>query len=334
VIDLRPGASLASACHGVSYSPLVATGRQEEDRPIRAVIADPEAPPGWRIATITPPVPGPGELLVAPRHVSLNRGDLETLQSGATPPGAVLGRDLAGTVVRTVPGGPRVGSRVVALADGAFAARVAVAADAVAELPDEIELTDAAALPVAGLAAIQALRAGTLETPLRGARVLITGASGGVGRFAVQLAALGGGLVTAVAQPRHRASLVELGAESVVADPAEITEPVDLVLDTVGGAQLVAAWGLLAPGGTLQGIGWSSGSPACFPPHATRGLPRTLSTFLLTPPYGPDLAGLVSLVARNDLRVPVAWRGPLARLDEAASALWERRLAGKAVLTL
>jgi len=175
---------------------------------------------------------------------------------------------------------------------------------------------------------MQALRAGALEAPMKGARVLITGASGGVGRFAVQLAAYAGAHVIAVAD---KASDVT-GAEEVVTDLSEIDEPVEIVLDTVGGRQLVAAWELLAPGGSVQCIGWSSGEPATFPPYATVGPAKSLSSFLISAPVGPDLASLVRLVEQGILRVDIAWRGPVARIADAAQAMLGRRLKGKAVL--
>jgi NADPH2:quinone reductase len=83
---------------------------------------------------------------------------------------------------------------------------VAIDIDALAEVPDGVDLAEAAALPVAGVVAIQALRMGTLETRLKGARVLVTGAAGGVGRFAVQLATYGGGhVIAAVSNPERAA---------------------------------------------------------------------------------------------------------------------------------
>jgi NADPH:quinone reductase-like Zn-dependent oxidoreductase len=301
---------------------------------MRAVVVDPVAPAGLRLDRVEEPVPGPGQVLIEAHHVSLNRGDLDDVRSGRVPPGAVLGRDVAGVVVAAADGtGPVVGTRVVALAPGAFAQRVVADVDALAEVPDEVDLATAAALPVAGVAAVQALRAGLLETPIKGARVLITGASGGVGRFAVQLAAYGGAHVIAVVgDPACADELAALGAEETVTDVAQVDAPVDLVLDTVGGPQLVAAWSLLAPGGNVQCVGASSGQPATFPPDAMVGPPKSLTSFLITAPVGPDLESLVRLVAAGSLSVPIGWRGPLTKVEEAATALRERRVAGKAVL--
>ena len=167
---------------------------------VRAVVADPGAPAGLRLADVQAPRPSAREVVIEAHHASLNRGDLNDVRSGRVAPGSVVGSDVAGVVVRAAKdvAGPAVGARVVALTSGAFARRVVVDVDALAEVPDAVDLAIAAALPVAGVAAIQALRAGSLETPVKGSRVLVTGASGGVGRFAVQLAAYGGAHVIAV----------------------------------------------------------------------------------------------------------------------------------------
>jgi NADPH:quinone reductase len=302
---------------------------------MRAVVVDPEAPAGFRLDRVADPVPGPGQVLIEAHHASLNRGDLNDARSGRLPPGSVLGSDVSGVVLAEAAdgSGPPVGASVVALTSGAFAQRVVADVDALALVPDGVELAVTAALPVAAVAAVQALRAGLLETPLKGARVLITGASGGVGRFAVQLAAYGGAHVIAVVGGATLAEeLTALGAEEVVTDVTQLDVPVDLVLDTVGGAQLVAAWALLAPGGNVQCVGASSGEPATFPPYAMVGPAKSLTSFLITAPVGPDLESLVRLVQAGTLQVPISWRGPLSRIEEAATALRERRVAGKAVL--
>src|SRR5690606_41739114 len=92
--------------------------------------------------------------------------------------------------------------------------------DGLAEVPGGADRAEAAALPVAGVAAVQALRAGMLEAPVKGSRVLIAGAAGGVGRFAVQVASYGGAHVIAVVgNPDRAGELVELGADQVVTHP-------------------------------------------------------------------------------------------------------------------
>ncbi|HWM07186.1 MAG TPA: zinc-binding dehydrogenase, partial [Actinophytocola sp.] len=122
------------------------------------------------------------------------------------------------------------------------------------------------------------------------------------------------------------------GAHEVVVGLDGIRGPVDVVLDSVGGRQLVAAWELLAPGGSLQSVGWTSGEPAVFPPYSTIGPAKSLTSFLNTGPVGAELADLVRLVESGDLPVEIGWRGPLERFDEAAEALRGRRVDGKAIL--
>jgi NADPH:quinone reductase len=266
-------------------------------------------------------------------HASLNRGDLNDARSGRVPAGAVLGSDAAGVVARAAAeGGPRAGTSVVALAPGAFAKRVAVDIGALAEVPGSVDLAEAATLPVAGLAALRALRA---AGSILGRRVLITGASGGVGRFAVPLAAHAGAhVIASVGSIARGDGLAELGANEVVVGLEGLDQPVDVVLDNVGGPQMVQAWHLLAPGGNLQSIGWTSGEPAVFAPYSTVGPPRSLCSFLNQGPGAADLATLVALVADGSLRVEIGWRGPWQRIAEAVAALRGRQVNGKAVLDM
>lgn len=106
----------------------------------------------------------------------------------------------------------------------------------------------------------------------------------------------------------------------------------DVVVENVGGAQLVAAWNALATGGTLQSIGWTSGQPAEFPPYGTVGPAKSLAAFQAGVAFGSDLAFLLDLVVAGRLAVDVGWRGSWQRFDEAATALLGRQVAGKAVL--
>jgi NADPH:quinone reductase-like Zn-dependent oxidoreductase len=164
---------------------------------MRALIVDPPAPSALRLADVPEPVRGPGQVVVEVHHASLNRGDLNDARSGRVRPGGVLGSDAAGVVVSAASdgSGPAVGARVVGMTSGAFAERVAVRVQALAEVPIPVDLAEAATLPVAGVAALGALRA---AGAVLGKRVLVTAARpGGVGGFAVQLAALAGAHVIA-----------------------------------------------------------------------------------------------------------------------------------------
>jgi NADPH:quinone reductase-like Zn-dependent oxidoreductase len=115
-----------------------------------------------------------------------------------------------------------------------------------------------------------------------------------------------------------------------------IDEPVDVVLENVGGEQLVAAWGLLKPGGTLQSIGSASGEPAVFPPNSlfALGPAKTLRSFGDASNPGPDLATLLDLAARGALTVQVGWRDSWHRASDAIDALLGRRVPGKAVIDI
>jgi NADPH:quinone reductase len=300
--------------------------------PMRAIIVDPAAPAALRLAEVPEPLAGPSQVLLEVRHASLNHGDLNDARSGRVPPGGVLGSDAAGVVAQAAAdgSGPAVGTRVVALAPGAFAQRIAVEVGALAEVPPAVALAEAAALPAAGVAALRALRA---AGSVLGKRVLITGASGGVGRFAVQLAAQAGAQVIAsVGAVARGEGLAEAGADEVVVGLEGVDQPVDVVLDNVGGPLLVAAWELLAPGGSLQSIGWTAGEPAVFPPYSTVGPPKSLTSFLNKGEAGGELGTLVRLVAAGRLAVEVGWRSSWERVAEAAEALLGRRVNGKAVL--
>ncbi len=300
--------------------------------PVRALIVDPSAPAAVRLAEIPDPVPGPGQVLLDVRHVSLNRGDLNDARSGRVPARAVLGSDAAGVVAQPAADGtgPPAGTRVVALIPGAFAGRAVADAGALAAVPPSVDLATAAALPVAGVAALRALRA---AGAVAGRRVLVTGASGGVGRFAVQLAAHAGAhVIAAVGSAARGEGLARAGAGEVVTGLAGIDELVDVVIDNVGGPHLVAAWQLLAPGGSLQSVGWASGEPAVFPPYSTIGPPKSLTSFVIEGHVDADLAALLHLVASGSLAVEIGWRGPWEDVTGAAEALRGRRVDGKAVL--
>ncbi|AWW35596.1 zinc-binding dehydrogenase [Streptomyces cadmiisoli] len=299
---------------------------------VRALVVDPSAPAAVRLAEVPDPVPGPGQVLVDVSHNSLNHGDLNDARSGRVPVGAVLGSDAAGVVVQAAPDGtgPAVGTRVVALASGAFAERVAIGVGGLAEVPEGLDLAKAVALPVAGVAALRSLRAAGLGADKR---VLITGASGGVGRFAVQLAARAGAhVIASVGSTSRGAGLVDIGADEVLIGLDGLEQPVDVVIDSVGGPRLVAAWSLLVPGGSVQSVGWTSGEPAVFPPYATIGPAKSLTSFVIEGDAGPDLAVLAALAAEGALSVEIGWQGSWDRFAEAAEALHGRRVSGKAVL--
>src|SRR6202795_779770 len=230
----------------------------------RAVVVDPEAPGRLVLQPVADPVTDRGEALVRVRAISLNRGEVR--RSGMAPPGWRPGWDLAGVVERAAAdgSGPRAGARVVGiLSEGAWADLVAVPTHALAELPEKVTFSQAATFPVAGLTALHALAKGGL---LLGRRVLVTGATGGVGAFAVQLARLAGAHVTASARRADQvAALRQLGAHEVcVGDDIAPSPKYDLVIESVGGRTLGTALAALRYGGVAVTLGVSASAEAKF----------------------------------------------------------------------
>lgn len=309
---------------------------------MRALVADRDTPGGLAPGEVPEPRPGPDEAVVAVRAVSLNRGEVRSL-AGAEP-GTVLGADVAGVVeTRAADGsGPPAGARAVGLvARGGWAERVAVPTGQLAPLPEGVAFGSAATLPVAGLTAANALRIGGRCAE---ARVLVTGAAGGVGRFAVQLAAHVGGTVTAVVgRPERAAGLEELGAAATTVGMPEEGE-FELILESVGGPSLAAAIGLVARRGVVVLYGSSSGEPTTFSASELYGRAAGarlygLQLFQELEQAGPggaaaELGVLANSMAAGHLDPGIGLELPWERAGEAAEALLDRRVTGKAVLTV
>jgi NADPH:quinone reductase len=302
-----------------------------------AVVATPDGPRWTERRDVPVPEPEDGEALVAVHAFAVNRGELALLESRGG--GWQPGQDVAGVVARAAAdgSGPQLRTRVAGLAEMAGWAQYAVVpADRLAALPDGIGFDQAAALPMAGTTALNVVRAGGA---LLGRRVLVTGASGGVGGFAVQLAALAGARVSAVARSEHAPRLLQCGASEVVADVGETAAGVyDVVLESVGGTTLAAAFERIAPGGLLVAYGNSSREAAPFNFFAFSGRDdarvRTYFSSAHAHEAGAGLAALLDLMAAGRLHVELGVRDSWDRLDDALARLRDRRLAGKAVLTV
>jgi NADPH:quinone reductase len=302
-----------------------------EEAAVLALLVDHDSAAGLRLAETADPVPGPDEALVEVHAISLNHGELRGVAS--QPPGFVPGWDAAG-VVRTAAAdgsGPKAGTRVVTFGwAGAWAQLRAVPVSELAVVPDGVDLGAAAALPVAGVTALRALRRLGFLT---GRRVLVTGASGGVGRFAVQLAAAAGAhVIASVGSVARGEGLAELGAAEVVVGLEGVEPGLHGVLDNVGGPQLAEAFALLAVGGSVQCIGATSGEPTVFPPYSTVGELRSLQAFRMGDRLSEDLATLVGLLAQGALDPQIGRRADWKDVGGAAEELFARRIAGKAVL--
>lgn len=301
---------------------------------MRALVHDPGAPQGLAFGDVPDPEPGASEALIRVAATSLNFADVAFLPDRGVA-GAVPGFDAAGVVIAAARdgSGPTPGTRVVSFGwSGAWAERRAVDTAELARVPDDVDLGVAAAVPVAGVTALRALR--RLGSVL-GRRVVITGASGGVGRFAVQLAARAGAhVVASVGSPERGEGLAALGATEVVVGITEISEPVYGAIDNVGGDTLTGVYELLQPGGCVQSVGMASLEPTTidFERARLRGGDTRIEAFAIGPSFGPDLALLLGLVAAGELDPQVDWRGPWDKVADAAEALLGRRVRGKAVL--
>ncbi|MEU5397815.1 zinc-binding dehydrogenase [Streptomyces sp. NPDC005963] len=307
---------------------------------MRALIVDRSAPGQLRLAEVPDPVPAPHQALVRVAAISPNPAEFRYILPGA-PDGTVLGWDAAGVVERAAAdgSGPAVGTSVTTLGlGGGWAELRAVDTALVGTVPDHADLGEMSTLPVSAGSALRALRK---LGPILGRRVLITGATGAVGRFAVQLAARGGAHVIAVARkPGPADELRALGAHEVVTGPGGITAPVDGVLDQVGGADLAAYFDALGEGGTLVLTGAASGDTTGFPPGSLLADPmrqnRSIVTFFEMADGGidRDLTWLAAEVAAGRLRTHTVWRGHWTDAADTLDAVRESRLAGKAVLDL
>ncbi|MFJ9432417.1 zinc-binding dehydrogenase [Streptomyces sp. NPDC101490] len=306
---------------------------------MRALTVDRSAPGGLRLAEAADPIPAAHQALVRVRAVSLNPAEFRYVLPQA-PDGAVIGWDAAGVVERAAAdgSGPAVGTPAITLGlSGAWAELQAVDTALIGTVPDGADPGTMSTLPVAAGTALRALRR---LGPILGRRVMITGATGAVGRFAIQLAVRGGAEVVAVSRDTSRTEdLLALGAHETVTDPAATT-PVHGVLDTVGGPVLPAAYQALGEGGVLVTAGAASGQDTVFGPGALLADParrhRTIHTFFLMDGGGidQDLTWLAAETAADRLRPHIARRRDWAAAADTIAAVADSRLPGKAVLTL
>lgn len=277
---------------------------------MRAVRPERYGEPGAvRVSRVPLPVPGPGEVLVRVRAAGVDAGTWH-LTTGRPylmriigfgwrgPKAQALGLAFAGTVeAASGDGAWQEGDRVFGSADGALAEFVVAKAAELVRMPDDASFEAAATLPVSGVTAAQAVAAAAVGP---GDRVLVLGAAGGVGHFAVQLAVGRGAVVTGVCSRAKAELVLGLGAERVVdyATTDVLTEGTryDAIIDTAGNRPLHRLRRILEPDGAVVLVGGEAGGAFI------GGIQRTAAAALLDRFARQRLVGLVAKERMEDLR--------------------------------
>jgi NADPH:quinone reductase len=306
---------------------------------VRGYITDPAGPAGLRLTDDLPePNPAHDEAIVEVRAFAINHDEANLI--ARRPDGWRPGQDVAGVVIKAAASGagPAAGDRVACYLDcEGWAERIAVPVHRIAVLGDRVSFEQAATLPIAGITALRALRVGGA---VLGRKVLVTGATGGVGQFAVQLAVAAGATVTAQVSRPDRVELARgLGACEVVTSLAgESLGPFQLVLDGVGGEVTAQAIRHIAPRGHLAWYGnpGRGGIELKLADFYAQGWNAHLVGFISPDPeetLGEDLAILARLVADGRLTPHIGLTLGWEQTPRAFAALADRTLRGKAVLT-
>ena len=285
------------------------------------------------------PVAGPGEALLAVHAAGITFDELTwdlswTTRGGADRTPMIPSHEVSGTVATAGPGvtGLAPGDEVYALIDfdrdGAAAEYVTVPASALAARPRSLSHVQAATLPLAALTAWQALvdHAGVK----RGERVLVQGGAGGVGVYAVQLAAVLSAQVTATGRSQSEAFVRDLGAQEFISSRAlgrGAAADQDVVIDTVGGRVLADSFALLRRGGRLITLG-APPDPELAAKYGVHAM------FFVVQPDRGELARLASLADEGRLRPVVSQVFPLADGRRAYASRTQDRPPGKTVLAV
>jgi NADPH:quinone reductase-like Zn-dependent oxidoreductase len=277
------------------------------------------------------PEPGDGQVLIRVYAASVNPTDWKTRRGlSETRLPAVLGRDVSGTVELSRADGFAEGDDVFGyVAGGGYAEFAIASASTIARKPPGLSHEQAAALPVAGMTAWQALfERGALE---RGQTGLIAGAAGGVGHLGVQFAKHAGARVIGTGSSRNRDFVLGLGADEYVdyteQDVGEAVSAIDVAFDTVGGDTTQALVPTLRDGGILVTI-------ANAPPVEMARARGARAELLVMSPNAEQLARIAELVASGEVRVEISEVLPLTEVQRAHELSESGHTRGKIVLTV
>jgi NADPH:quinone reductase-like Zn-dependent oxidoreductase len=277
------------------------------------------------------PEPGDGEVLIRVRAASVNPADWKARRGPRdTALPVVLGHDVSGTVEVSRSDGFAVGDDVFGMApSGGYAEFATAPAGLIARKPEAVSHEQAAAIPVAGMTAWQALfDRGGLE---RGQTALIAGAAGGVGHFGVQFAKITGARTIGTGSTRNRDFVLGLGVDEYVdytaQDVAEVVQDADVALDTVGGETTASLVPTVRPGGVIVTI-------ASAPPEDAARERGMRAELLIMSPDADQLARIADLVAAGDVRVEIAEVLPLAEVARAHELSESGHTRGKIILTV
>ena len=311
---------------------------------IKAVVVDPNAAGKLVLQNVDAPVAAANEAIVQVEAVSLNRGEVR--MSMNAPAGRRPGWDMAGTVLQSASdgSGPTAGTRVVGLLrSGAWARQIAVPTNQVAPILDTVTFAQAATIPVAGLTALHGLWKGGF---LLERAVLITGATGGVGDYAIQLAKLAGAKVVAHVRRDDQAEAVkQVGADAVLVGDAlkgEDAKPFGdyaLMLDGVGGDTLGALLGLVEEGTKIVTFGTSAGNDVTFNAQTfyNKGMTTLYGMILFdelktVESADKGLARIAKLIGEGKIKPQISVEADWKEIAGVAQQLLNRSYAGKAVL--
>jgi NADPH:quinone reductase-like Zn-dependent oxidoreductase len=284
-----------------------------------------------RYEEVERPEPGEGEVLIRVHAASVNPLDWK-IRRGLRPKPlpAVLGNDVSGTVEISRAEEFAAGDEVFGFArSGGYAEYATALAASVARKPAGITHEQAAALPVAGLTAWQALfDRGGLE---RGGSALVAGAAGGVGHFAVQFAKHAGAHAVGTGSTRNRDFVLGLGADQYVdyttQDVAEVVRDVDVAFDTVGGETTQSLLATVRDGGALVTI-------ANAPPEQAAAERGARAELLMMSPSPEQLTRIAELVAAGDVHVEIAETFPLSEVRRAHTLSESGHTRGKIILAV